>query len=165
MAKDKIANMNEEEVTNYSPERTLWLAVIERALKDYCFFFDYLDRLPQPSVKKTFHLDQMDRKNVMYRRTIGDFSRLRMFLFDRHPRPFNLSYLMRELYNDDESMAEAMRKQAREQFKLQLDKIREQGRFNVIVKYIEENTNADKTTPAAQESSLRTKRYRLTTDV
>lgn len=165
MARDRIANMNEEEVINYSPERTLWLAVIERALKDYCFFFDYLDRLPQPSVKKTFHLDQMDRKNVMYRRTIGDFSRLRWFLFDRHPRPFNLSYLMRELYNEDESMAEAMRKQAREQFKLQLDKIREQGRFNVIVKYIEENTNADKTTPAVQESSLRTKRYRLTTDV
>jgi len=165
MSKDRIANIDEEQSSLYIPERTLWLAVIERALKDYCFFFDYLEKLPQPSVKKTFHLDQMDRKNVMYRKTIGEFARLRWFLFDKYPRPFNLSYLMRELYHDDESMAEAMRKQAKEQFKLQLDQIRQQNRFNIIVKYIEENTNADSATPALQESSLRTKRYRLTTDV
>jgi hypothetical protein len=25
-----------------TPERNLWFAVIERALKDYCFFFDRL---------------------------------------------------------------------------------------------------------------------------
>ena len=25
------------------PERNLWLAVIERAFKDYCFFFDKLE--------------------------------------------------------------------------------------------------------------------------
>jgi hypothetical protein len=69
-----------------------------------------------------------------------------------------------ELYND-ESIAEAMRKQAKEQFKLQLDKVRAQGKFALIVKYIEENTGADKAVAAAEESKLRNKRYRLNTDV
>jgi hypothetical protein len=146
------------------PERTLWLAVIERALKDYCFFFDRLEGLPQVTVKAMAKEQELERKNVMYHRTVGDFSRLRWFLFDPYPTPFNLTYLIRELY-DDESIAEAMRKQAKEQFKLQFDKVRTLGKYRVITRYIEENTGADKATPATEESKLRNKRYRLTTDV
>lgn len=165
MRRDLILNMEQEEISQDFPERTLWLAVIERALKDYCFFFDRLDGLPQIGIKSIFHDQKCERKNVMYHKTIGDFSRLRWFLFDPYPSPFNLSYLTRELYNDDESIAEAMRKQAKEQFKLQLNKVREQGRFALIVKYIEENTGADKAVAATKESKLRNKRYRLNTDV
>jgi hypothetical protein len=156
--------MSQPESSTDFPERTLWLAVIERALKDYCFFFDRLEGLPHKSLKLIAKEKEIDRKNVMYHRTVGDFSRLRWFLFDPFPRPFNLTYLIRELY-DDESIAEAMRKQAKEQFKLQLDKVRDLGRYQMIVKYVEENTGADKATPATEESKLRNKRYRLTTDV
>lgn len=164
MRNDMSRNQNEEYVTRDFPERTLWLAVIERALKDYCFFFDRLEGLPHISIKRTFHEKVIDRKNVMYRKTIGELARLRWFLFEPQPVAFNLSYLIRELYEDD-SLADEMRKQAKEQFKLQLDKVRAQGRFALIVKYVEENTNADKATPAAEESKLRYKRYRLSTDV
>ncbi len=146
------------------PERTLWLAVIERALKDYCFFFDRLDGLPQVTIKQLAKIDTIDHKSAMYRRTVGDLLRLRWFLFDLNPQPFNLSYLVRELY-DDETIAEGMRTQAAQNFKRQLDKVRGQKRYAMLVRYIEENTGADKATPAENESRLRYKRYRLITDV
>lgn len=164
MQKFTSRNTDEEIVTTDFPERTLWLAVIERALKDYCFFFDRLEGLPHISVKRTFHEQVIDRKNVMYRKTIGEFARLRWFLFEPQPAPFNLTYLIQELY-EDQSIADAMRKQAKEQFKLQLDKVRAQNRFALIVKYVTENTGADKAHAATEESKLRYKRYRLTTDV
>jgi hypothetical protein len=164
MRRELTLNMEQAEISQDFPERTLWLAVIERALKDYCFFFDRLEGLPQQGIHKTFHERNSARKNVMYHKIIGDFSRLRWFLFNPTPSPFNLTYLACELYND-ESIAEAMRKQAKEQFKLQLDKVRAQGKFALIVKYIEENTGADKAVAAAEESKLRNKRYRLNTDV
>jgi len=164
MRREITLNMEQEEISQDFPERTLWLAVIERALKDYCFFFDRLEGLSQVGMRTILHEQKCDRKNVMYHKTIGDFSRLRWFLFDPYPSPFNLTYLTCELYND-ESIAEAMRKQAKEQFKLQLDKVRAQGKFALIVKYIEENTGADKAVAAAEESKLRNKRYRLNTDV
>ena len=165
MQRNSTLNTDQIEISQDFPERTLWLAVIERALKDYCFFFDRLEALPQTTVKTTFHDRNIDRRNVMYRKTIGDFSRLRWFLFDKFPSPFNLSYLTQELYDNDEDIAEAMRTQAKKQFKLQLDKTREQGRFALIVNYIVENTGADKAVPATEESKLRNKRYRLNTDI
>lgn len=151
---------DDEPISHETPERNLWFAVIERALKDYCFFFD---KLLNHGSGQLVSYDAMlpDDKNNFQIKAIYEFNRLRWFLFDKKPAHFNLTYLTDQLYEDGDGAASSIRKEASRQFKLHFDQAQERGQFMGIIHYIKENTNIMRMEAATKESSLRNKRYRI----
>lgn len=150
----------EEEPSRETPERNLWFAVIERALKDYCFFFNKL------SSTGYGHLLNCESRSPMFPndfnlKAIAEFNRLRWFLFEKEPHPFNLAYLTEQLYEDGDSAASCIRKQAVKQFKLHFITTEELGRFEAITSYIRQNIRISQSDAAEKESALRYKKFRL----
>lgn len=143
-----------------TPERNLWFAVIERALKDYCFFFDKLRSTNQGNLIHYESLSPNSRLDFNLR-AIGEFNRLQWFFFDKEIQPFNLEYLSEQLYEDSAGNAGRIRKEAKEQFKRNFLQAEEAGRFVAITSYIRENTQIDKIVAADADSHLRYKRFRL----
>lgn len=156
----KTSKSGEDSPSNETPERNLWFAVIERALKDYCFFFNKLSTTGQgqlincESRSPTFN-------NDFNLKAIGEFNRLRWFLFEKEPHPFNLTYLTEQLYDDGESAASCIRKQAVMQFKLHFLTTEELGRFVAITSYIRDRIRICPSDAAEKESALRYKKFRL----
>jgi hypothetical protein len=151
----------ESEPTSFeTPERNLWFAVIERALKDYCFFFDKLLSNGSGQLVR-YDVMPLDDRNNFQIKAIYEFNRLRWFLFEKEPAHFNLTYLADQLYEDGSGAASSIRKEASKQFKLHFDHAEERGRFMGLIHYIKENTNVTRTESAEKESSLRYKRHRV----
>lgn len=139
-----------------TPERNLWLAVIERAFKDYCFFFDKLEaRHNHAFLQKKTVGDYMKKK------CIAEITRLRWFIFEKSQMPFNLQYLVTELYEDSDNVLSALRKSAREQFARHVSEKLEHPIFKPIIDHIVMHTDALHHQAATVESTLRYKRYRL----
>lgn len=151
---------DEEPISHETPERNLWFAVIERALKDYCFFFD---KLLNTGTGHLIQYDSLtaDNKNNFQIKAIYEYNRLRWFLFDREPAQFNLTYLADQLYEDGDGAASSIRKEALQQFKRHFNQAEERGQFMAIIHYIKENTNIMRLEAATKESSLRNKRHRI----
>jgi hypothetical protein len=158
------SNDDTERLITESPERTLWLAVIERALKDYCFFFDRLQRYENCNNFRDIDRFQYNPKSRTHGNAVAEFERLRWFLFDLQPIEFNLTYLSLVLY-DNEGFAFQVRKAADKYFKRHLDQTKEKGIFPHIIAYIVENSPADSATAALEDSPLRFKRYRIDSDI
>jgi hypothetical protein len=146
--------------SNETPERNLWFAVIERALKDYCFFFDKLYSSGSSNLIPYETYDN-DRKNQFNIKAIYEFNRLRWFIFTKDPEPFNLEYLAEQLYENGEGAAASIRKEAKEQFKLHFDDADRKGRFQAVLYYIKENTGVERSVSATEISKLRYKHHRL----
>lgn len=160
MLKEKNSyNSQEEGPENDTPERSLWFAVIERALKDYCFFFD---RLTSTGAGHLINVEKMRHVYIenFNLKAIAEIERLRWFLFCKIPEPFNLEYLSEQLYDDGPGMAKTIRDEAAQQFKLHLMETEKNNRFVAIIDYIKESTSATQVTPALIESKLRHKRSR-----
>jgi hypothetical protein len=144
-----------------SPERNLWFAVIERALKDYCFFFDKL--MNTNGSRLIIYTDKdEDYQNVFTIKAIAELSRLRWFLFSREPEQFNLEYLAEQLYENGSGVAADIRKEASRQFKRHLEYAESLGRFQGVLYYIKESTGAYSHTAAAKTSRLKKKRHGIT---
>jgi hypothetical protein len=94
-------------------------------------------------------------------KAICELNRLRWFIFDSTPRPFNLEYLTEQLYEDGPGAASSIRKEAKEQFKLHYEEAERIGQYMAVIHYIRENTNALSSQAAKSVSRLRNKRYRL----
>lgn len=142
-----------------TPERDLWMAVIERALKDYCFFFEKVLQTGNGHLIRYEAMTEFESKDFAMR-CIAELSRLRWFLFDATPIPFNLEYLSCELYDDDGGMAQCIRKEAQRQFNLHVQAQQEAGRFIDVIKYVQENWQRDFSDAASKRSKLSYKRYR-----
>jgi hypothetical protein len=154
---------NEDSVAE-QPERNLWLAVVERALKDYCFFFDRLSGRDQNDrVLITISNFKKNKFNWKYQKVVADYDRLNWFLFDRTPTPFNLEYICTLLYEDSDGMLSALRREAKKHFKRHMLDSDAANRYKIIVDYVMQYSNDLETIDAASvESKLRYKRYRLT---
>jgi hypothetical protein len=159
MKSTSICNIDEG-ASLETPERNLWFAVIERALKDYCFFFDKLRSNHQGNL---IHYESLSPKSRtdFNSRAIGEHNRLRWFFFSTEMQPFNLQYLAEQLYEDSEGNANRIRKEASEQFKRNYLEATEIGRFAAITSYIKENTNIESVIAADTDSHLKYKRFRL----
>lgn len=155
-----IPNLYQESHYHESPERNLWFAVIERALKDYCFFFD---KLLNPSSAQLVNYNGAEHKNQFQLKAIYEFNRLRWFLFEKESEEFNLTYLADQLYEDGDGAAACIRREAIKQFKTHFNEAEKNGRFMALIHYIKENTGVEKAIAAEKVSSLRNKRYRINT--
>lgn len=146
-----------------TPERNLWFAVIERALKDYCFFFDRLLTTGTGNLIVYEGMDQ-EKRQTFNLKAIAELNRLRWFIFERELLEFNLQYLGEQLYEDGGSAVECIRAEAARQFKLHFITVEKTNRFPMICNYIRDTINVDKMQTATVESKLRYKRYRLQVD-
>jgi hypothetical protein len=145
-----------EDVEHSFPERDLWLAVVERAMRDYCFFFDKL--FNHASIAKW---SPKIETNLSFHKAITELNRLRWFFFGDIPEPFNLKYIMEALYEDCEGMTKLVRKTVSEQFKRHVEQIEADGKFVRIVDYIKNETNAMNVKTACSESRLKNRRFRV----
>lgn len=153
-----MGNLEQEKEYHEIPERNLWFAVIERALKDYCYFFD---KLINPGSTQIIYRGVPDYRDEFQLKAIYEFNRLRWFLFEKESKQFNLTYLADQLYEDGDGAASSIRREAIRQFKAHFDEAESRGRFMKIIHYIKENTNVVNAEAAKQISPLRHKRYRL----
>ena len=153
-----------EESTAEIPERNLWLAVIERALKDYCFFFDRLTGSDQNDrVMQTIVNFRKSKFDFRYKKVIADYDRLNWFLFDKQAVPFNLHYICTQLYDDGDGMAWCLRNEAKKHFLRHMKDTDAETKYKTIVDYIMAYTNEPEVIGEAMtETKLKYKRYRLT---
>lgn len=122
------------------PERTLWLAVVERALKDYCFFFERWERY--------LHIQSYNNKKKIWKenspefnkKTMIEFNRLHSFIFSTEAKPYNVTYITHMLYDND--IAEKLREVATEQINHHLADQENKGKFLDIVTAIREKLNS-----------------------
>ena len=151
--------VDQEAAVLKTPERELWFAVIERALKDYCFFFDKILTTGNGHLIRYDELHKVHRQSFNLK-AIAVINRLRWFLFEKQPVPFNLTFLLEQLYDDDTHVAAHIREQAAKQFKLHCAEIEARGMFQAVISYVTNTTEETHGAPSASFSTLKTKRYR-----
>ena len=116
------------------PERTLWLAVVERALKDYCQFFTAWERkLNVQNYTKKQRMWKEDDPEFK-RQALLEFKKLHEFIFDITPRPNNVEYIAEMLY--DTKIVDNFRQVAREQFLAHINEMEASGKFVDIIAQI-----------------------------
>lgn len=145
------------------PERLLWLAVLERALKDYCYFFHRLcgadqgDRILRSIDKYKGH-----KIGYNYRKVCFEYDRLNWFLFDKTLEPFNLEYICQQLYDDGPGMAQSFRREAKKTFNRHVIDSKAETVYPTILAYIRQYTNEPIVEGEPLDPDcLRWKRYRL----
>lgn len=139
-----------------SAERNLWLAVIERALKDYCFFFDRIQEKGTDYLTKGCKGKKSSRNKCLH-----EISRLRWFLYGIPAEPFNLEYLITELYDDSDNVLQSIRSHATSQFKRHILEQQDKGKFDALVSEMYGFVPECPIAPATTESTLRQRRNRV----
>lgn len=135
--KYKHFRSDEDPPSDETPERNLWFAVIDRALKDYCFFFD---KLLSTGSGKLIDSEKLAGKynSAFTIKAITEFNKLKWFLFERTPKQFNLEYLSEQLYENPESMASHIRSEAEKRFREHLAEAERRNQFVALLRYIRE---------------------------
>lgn len=142
-----------------TPERNLWMAVIERAMKDFCFFFDKLNGSGKGQILNYNPHHQYGTQSFNTR-VIKELNRLRWFLFSNEMEPFNLAFLIDQFYDDSDGILLEIRKVAKNQFKKNFDEAAQLGLFPGVRQYVTQVTAIDTWTSADEYVPLRQKRYR-----
>lgn len=145
------------------PERYLWLAVVERALKDYCFFFDRLTNADQGDrVMQSTTNFRRSKRGYNLNKARSEYQRLSWFMFDTTLTPFNLEYICTQLYDDGNGVAEGFRMEAMRLLNRHILDSMAEAMFPHLVIYIKTMTpeliNAGE---PRDPDVFKTKRYRL----
>lgn len=146
------------------PERMLWLAVVERALKDYCFFFDRLTNADQGDriMQSTTNFKKSKRGYNLHKAR-AEYQRLSWFMFDQSQTPFNLEYICTQLYDDGAGVAESFRVEAMKLLNRHITDSMAEFHFPHLVTFIRDMTPKLKGSAEPRDKdTFRTKRYRLT---
>ena len=105
MTKNKRSPYNDLQMIeipqNKSPEQELWCMVLDRALADYSFFFDWLI-----SLDKTYKISEPAQGMNMGR----ELRTLEWFLFSKDSIPHNMNWIMDYCYDGDQLLARTIRK-------------------------------------------------------
>lgn len=146
------------------PERFLWLAVVERALKDYCYFFDRLVGADQgDAILRNSKKYKGCKIGYNYRKVLREYDRLNWFIFQRLPEPFNLEYICQQLYEDGAGMAQSFRDEAKRSFNAHVIESQADTKFSLIMDYVRQYENEPRVNSLPKEpDGLRWKRYRVT---
>lgn len=90
-----------------SPEQELWCMVLDRALADYAFFFDWFLNIQKQS--GNLHADYPAMMN-------RELRSLEWFLFSKETRPHNMNWIMDYCYDGDDLLARMIRTKVKEKF-------------------------------------------------
>lgn len=127
-----------EPVTVSTPEQTLWFAVIERAIKDYCNFFEKTKTTQEGNVGN-YHFITPRKTDNFCLKAIFELERLRWFLFSKEKEEFNLEYLAEQLYEDGHGSAWKIRKEVHNKFVTCLNNAKDLESLSPLISYIYEN--------------------------
>lgn len=142
------------------PEKNLWLAVIDRAVKDYCGFFDKLFLVGFKYGKFINAISRVE-SNLSIIQTMHELNRLRWFLFEEKPEPFNMQYIVECLYDDSSGMLSSMRKEITKKFNEHVDAIERLGTFPRLVHYIKNETTALTDGSLRREQTYKRRRFQM----
>ena len=142
------------------PEKNLWLAVVDRAVKDYCGFFDKLFMVGF-SHGKFLNVVGRIESNLSIIQTMYELNRLRWFLFEENPEPFNMQYIMESLYDNHEGMLSCMRKEITKKFNDHVDAVERLGKFPRLIHYIKNDTTALTEGSLRREQAVKRKKYQI----
>lgn len=148
-------NIDEENQFTF-PEKELWMAVIDRALRDYCFFFE---KLFHHSAKKKWGASVED--NLSSVKAIRELNRLRWFLFAEEPQEFNMQYILENIYDNYDEIGASIRYYAKQQFRRHVEEIEKLGTFKSLVMYIRNETKAMDVPAATTDNPIRRRRLRV----
>lgn len=123
---------------NYNPERELWFAVIERAVKDYAAFFDKaLDA--KKGLLGSYHFIAPRKSDNFCLKAIYELERLRWFLFSNEKEEFNLAFLAEQLYDDGSGVVTQIREEAKRLFLFGLENSKDRESLSRLISHIYEN--------------------------
>lgn len=123
---------------NYNPERELWFAVIERAIKDYSSFFEKTLTTSKGTLGN-YHFIAPRKSDNFCLKAIYELERLRWFIFSTEKEEFNLEYLAEQLYEDGRGVIAKIRKEAHRQFMACLEKSKDRESLAQLISHIYEN--------------------------
>ncbi len=110
--KNKPFDMQMIEIPRHkTPEQELWCMVLDRALTDYAFFYDWLITLDRDSVS-----DNADQTANMTR----ELRTLEWFLFAKESVPHNLNWIIDYCYDGDDLLGRTIKKKVAEKHRINL---------------------------------------------
>lgn len=110
--KDIPEMIHEIDSFKMSGEHRLWLNVVERAIQDYIFFFDYVVRGAQITSYGSPRVYSRRSMSVM---RAHELKELRDWLFDDDPNVINLKWVFDHCFDGDDGLLTKLRDRIREQ--------------------------------------------------
>ena len=123
------------EIDYIMPEKRLWLAVIDRAIKDYIGFFYKISANTSNNSILGYKCDN----DMSVPRCMAELTRLEDFFFAAEPKEFNLVYLADFLFDDPDGMVSSIRKCVTKDFHTHCQAMRESGKFTSVIDFILQN--------------------------
>lgn len=97
--KDRTGEIGYGDDPRHAPERTLWVAVVERAMRDYCWYLSSSDLMRGFSWGMgRKHFPQPGQPE--YQKLLRNYRHLRWFLFEKKAIPYNLTYIYNNFLED-----------------------------------------------------------------
>ena len=126
-------NVDLEIPENVSPEYLLWIAVVDRAIYDFCTFADwYCQRLSHEYGRKRKHVS-----NTAEIAMIRELSVLESFLFNPIAEPYNLQWIAEHVFACGESVCDKIRARCEAGHKANLDVYATHERLEPLIKLYE----------------------------
>lgn len=130
-------SMDLEIPENVDPEYLLWVAIVDRAIYDFCTFADwYCQRLSHEYGRKRKHVS-----NTAEIAMLRELSILEWFLFDTVPQPYNLQWIAEQVFNCGDSVCDKIRAKCEAGHKANIDVYATNERLEPLIRLYEERTS------------------------
>lgn len=142
--------MNIEIAENVSPEYLLWVAIVDRAIYDFCTFADwYCQRLSHEYGRKRKHIS-----NTAEIAMLRELNTLEWFLFDPIPQEYNLQWIAEHVFNCGESVCDKIRLKCEAGHKANLDVYATHPKLRPLINLYEERTKRTVTPTAVEDVDI-----------
>lgn len=131
---------------NVSPEYLLWIAVVDRAIYDFCTFADwYCQRLTREYGRRRKHIS-----NTAEIAMLRELSILECFLFNPVPEPYNLQWIGEHVFSCGAGVCDNIRARCEAGHKANLDVYATSDKLDPLIKLYEQRKKR-KVTPTSVE--------------
>lgn len=138
MEKYKVSDLRTdlELPQNVTPEYLLWVAVVDRAIYDFCTFAEWYNaRVTHTAFKKP-----KKRSNTPEISMMRELSALQWFIFDPMPREYNLQWIAENVFSCGAGICDEIRRRCIKGHKANLDKHASDPRVKPLLTVYEERT-------------------------
>lgn len=132
----QIDEIDLETPENVTPEYLLWVAVVDRAIWDFCTFADwYCQRLTHEYCRKRKRVSNTPEVAM-----IREYNSLLWFLFDTRPQEFNLQWISEHVFSCGPGLCEGVRRRCVAGHKANLDVYATNERLEPLIALYERRT-------------------------
>lgn len=146
--KDLLLTVMQAEDVRRCREHELWYFVLERAVYDYAFFFDWYLATPVKLHNRFFDYDKHMAKELRI---------LEWFLFSKEPEQFNLKWIIDQCFDSDKDLEGCIRRKVKIAHNQNLAKHQENPRLQAFVAKAEKRGTSLSEPPTP---SIRKRRHR-----